>query len=86
MGFTMPTKTVPKKRKPAPPPPAPAPVPLAERLADAHAEYRRAREAKTDEPTKTNVEAFHRALGLLNRLEREMKVLQPAAGVMARKR
>lgn len=64
----------------------PEQVSLAERLKDAHAEYFRARAAKDADPTKTNVENFHRAMGLVNRLEREAKALQPTAGVMARKR
>lgn len=83
-----------KKRRPtrapasSPPqsPNDPLPVTLAQRFADAHEEYRHAKDALTGERSKTNIEAFHRAMGLLNRLEKEMKALQPSAGVMARRR
>ncbi len=74
------------KRKPKPPETPLPPATLKDRLADAHAEYHRAKAAKYSDPTKTNVEAFHKASGLLIRLERDYKVLQPTAAVMARKR
>lgn len=80
----------PRVKPPAPPsapePAATEPVTLAQRFTDAHAEYRAASSALNTERSKTNIEAFHRAMGLLNRLEKEMKALQPAAGVMTRKR